>query len=181
MNMKKSMAAIGAGVLVLIAFDVRILALSMAQQAEILDAKKHPMSPQYQSLFSDPLLPLDTKISWTKRFTGDENFNPEQTLQPINSDARDKPISDSAMAMSADQGGSGLDGVGEVKKVDLGQGKIKIKHGAIDKLGMPAMTMVFKVSDPALLDNLVKGAIVDFNVDSSAGGFVITDIKPTQP
>lgn len=32
---------------------------------------------------------------------------------------------------------------GVVKKVDKAQGKLTIKHGPLDNLGMPAMTMVF--------------------------------------
>jgi Cu/Ag efflux protein CusF len=32
---------------------------------------------------------------------------------------------------------------GEIKKIDIEQGKVTLKHGAIENLGMPSMTMVF--------------------------------------
>lgn len=34
---------------------------------------------------------------------------------------------------------------GEVKRIDFAAGKLTIKHGALENLGMDAMTMVFKV------------------------------------
>jgi Cu(I)/Ag(I) efflux system protein CusF len=37
---------------------------------------------------------------------------------------------------------------GTVKKVDKAAGKITIKHGPLANLGMPPMTMAFRVSDP---------------------------------
>lgn len=41
---------------------------------------------------------------------------------------------------------------GEVRKVDKDAKKITIKHGPLQNLDMPAMTMVFQVKDPAMLD-----------------------------
>ena len=38
---------------------------------------------------------------------------------------------------------------GVVKKVDKAQGKLTIKHGPLENLGMPGMTMVFRVRDAA--------------------------------
>jgi Cu/Ag efflux protein CusF len=40
---------------------------------------------------------------------------------------------------------------GEVRKVDKEQGKITLRHGPLQNLDMPAMTMVFKVADPKVL------------------------------
>jgi hypothetical protein len=37
---------------------------------------------------------------------------------------------------------------GEVRKIDREQAKITLRHGPIDTLEMPAMTMVFKAADP---------------------------------
>ena len=39
---------------------------------------------------------------------------------------------------------------GTVEKVDAGAGKVTIDHGPIPNLDMDAMTMVFRVQDPAL-------------------------------
>ncbi|MFT5259413.1 MAG: Cu(I)/Ag(I) efflux system protein CusF [Saprospiraceae bacterium] len=71
-----------------------------------------------------------------------------------------------------------MDASGVVKQVRASQGKVKISHGPIEKYGMPGMTMMFKVKDPSLLGQLEKGAKVDFDIDNSSGGFVITNIKP---
>ncbi len=71
-----------------------------------------------------------------------------------------------------------MDAMGVIKQIKPGQGKVKIEHGAIESMGMPAMTMMFKVNDPSQLEGLEKGSTVDFSVDNSSGGFVITNIKP---
>ena len=73
-----------------------------------------------------------------------------------------------------------MDARGIVKTIRAEQGKVKIQHGPIERLGMPGMTMMFSVKDPALLQGVTKGAEVDFTVDNTAGGFVITNIKPVQ-
>jgi len=74
---------------------------------------------------------------------------------------------------------TGMDARGTVKTIRAEQGKVKIEHGPIDRLGMPAMTMMFKVNDPSQLEGIEKGSTVDFSVDNSSGGFVITNIKPS--
>ena len=58
---------------------------------------------------------------------------------------------------------------GVVRKVDKGSGKITIKHGEIKNLGMPPMTMVFRVKDPALLDQLREGDAIRFYVEAING------------
>ena len=66
---------------------------------------------------------------------------------------------------------------GEVRKIDKPNNKITIKHGEIKNLDMPAMTMVFRVSDPGMLDRVKKGDKVKFRVKKDGGAFIITDIK----
>ncbi|MXN60975.1 copper-binding protein, partial [Burkholderia pseudomallei] len=39
----------------------------------------------------------------------------------------------------------------EVRKVDPATGMITLKHGALDNVGMPAMTMAFKAKDAAMV------------------------------
>ena len=51
---------------------------------------------------------------------------------------------------------------GVVKKIDLEQGKITISHGPIANLGMPAMTMVFRVADASLLKSVKSDDKIDF-------------------
>ena len=75
-------------------------------------------------------------------------------------------------------GSSAMDASGVVKTIRASQGKVKIEHGPIDKYGMPAMTMVFKVQNFADLEILEKGMAVEFDIDNSSGGFEIIQIKP---
>lgn len=67
---------------------------------------------------------------------------------------------------------------GEVKKVDKDAGKLTIKHGAITNLGMPAMTMVFRVNDPALLDKVKSGDKIRFAADKIDGALTVMHLEP---
>jgi Cu(I)/Ag(I) efflux system protein CusF len=66
---------------------------------------------------------------------------------------------------------------GEVRKVDLTQGKLTIKHGPIDNLGMPAMTMVFNAGKANLLRNLKPGDNIKFRAETAAGTLTVTEIQ----
>lgn len=66
---------------------------------------------------------------------------------------------------------------GEVRKVDKENKKITLKHGEIKNLGMPSMTMVFKVKDPAMLDTVKAGDKVLFSADKAEGGYVVTELE----
>lgn len=67
---------------------------------------------------------------------------------------------------------------GEIRKVDKDNRKITIRHDEIKNLDMPGMTMVFRVSDPALLDRVKTGDKVRFRAEKAGGAFVVTDIVP---
>lgn len=69
---------------------------------------------------------------------------------------------------------------GEVKKVDLENGKITIKHGDIKHLDMPGMTMVFTAKDKSLLTGIKAGDKVKFMVINEGGKMVVTDIQPVR-
>ena len=62
---------------------------------------------------------------------------------------------------------------GEVKKMDKSSGKVTIKHGPLDNLGMPAMTMVFRVKDPAMLDQLKEGDKINFVAEKVNGAITV--------
>jgi Cu/Ag efflux protein CusF len=66
---------------------------------------------------------------------------------------------------------------GEVRKVDLSTRKITLKHGDIENLGMPGMTMVFKVTDPKMLSNIKEGDRVRFTADRIDGALTVTSIE----
>lgn len=69
-------------------------------------------------------------------------------------------------------------GEGEVRKVDKEASKVTIKHGPIESMDMPGMTMVFQVKDPALLDKVKVGQTVDFTVVKEGGAMVLTSAEP---
>ena len=66
---------------------------------------------------------------------------------------------------------------GEIRKVDKGAKKITIKHGPLPALDMPAMTMVFQVKDPAMLDQVKQGDKVKFEAQKLGGAFTVTRIE----
>lgn len=69
---------------------------------------------------------------------------------------------------------------GEVRKVDKDAKKITIKHGPLQKLDMPAMTMVFQVKDPAMLDQVKAGDRIKFDAEKVGGAFTVTKIEPAK-
>jgi Cu/Ag efflux protein CusF len=66
---------------------------------------------------------------------------------------------------------------GEVRKVDKSAGKLTIKHGPLPNLGMGAMTMVYRVADPAMLDKLKAGDKIRFQAESVNGALTVTKIE----
>ena len=69
---------------------------------------------------------------------------------------------------------------GEIRKVDMDNKKLTIKHGNIKNLDMPGMTMVFQVKDPAMLDKVKAGDKVKFSADKIDGAIVVTNIQPVK-
>ena len=66
---------------------------------------------------------------------------------------------------------------GQVRKVDTDAKKITLRHGPLDNLGMPPMTMVFQVSDPAFLDKVKTGDKVRFRAEQVNGVYTVTRIE----
>ncbi|MGJ3700438.1 copper-binding protein [Variovorax sp. AFSI2.2] len=52
-----------------------------------------------------------------------------------------------------------------------------VKHGPLNNLNMPGMTMVFGVKDDAMLDKLETGAKVRFQAEKIDGKIVVTKIE----
>jgi len=70
---------------------------------------------------------------------------------------------------------------GVVKKVDKAQGKLTIKHGPLENLGMPGMTMVFRVRDAAWLDQLKPGDNIRFLAEQVNGALTVTSLEVVKP
>lgn len=69
---------------------------------------------------------------------------------------------------------------GEVTKIDPDTQKITLKHGELKNLGMPAMTMVFRVSDPAMLARVKTGDKVRFRAERVNGALTVSRIEAAQ-
>lgn len=69
---------------------------------------------------------------------------------------------------------------GVVKKVDKAQGKLTLKHGPLENLGMPGMTMVFRVQDAGWLDQVKPGDTIRFLADRVNGLFTVTQLETVQ-
>lgn len=66
----------------------------------------------------------------------------------------------------------------QVRRIDTETGKITLRHGYIQNLDMPPMTMVFTVRDKALLETTQVGAKVRVQVVSDNGQMVVTELQP---
>lgn len=66
---------------------------------------------------------------------------------------------------------------GVVKKVDKAQGKITIKHGPLENLGMPGMTMVFHMADPRMLATVNEGDQIRFTAEKANGALTVTRLE----
>jgi Cu/Ag efflux protein CusF len=64
-----------------------------------------------------------------------------------------------------------------VRKVDAAAGKITLRHGPIANLDMPPMTMVFQVSEAALLGAVKAGDKVRFSAEKIGGAYTVTAIE----
>lgn len=69
---------------------------------------------------------------------------------------------------------------GEVKKIDKSAGKVTIKHGPLQNLGMDPMTMVFRVKDPAMLDQVKVGDKINFVAEEPNGQLTVTKMEKQQ-
>lgn len=78
-----------------------------------------------------------------------------------------------AHSVNADAGMS----EGTVKKIDISSNKITLKHGPLDNLSMPPMTMVFAVADGVSLDGLKVGDTVEFVAVDKDGSLIIEKIE----
>nr|WP_232429546.1 copper-binding protein [Noviherbaspirillum autotrophicum] len=66
---------------------------------------------------------------------------------------------------------------GEVKKIDREAGKITIKHGPLENLGMPGMTMSFRVADAAMLAQVKTGDRIRFVADKVGAAYTVTQLE----
>ncbi|MCM8596436.1 copper-binding protein [Accumulibacter sp.] len=68
---------------------------------------------------------------------------------------------------------------GEVRKVDKAAGKVTIAHGPLPNLNMPAMTMAFRVSNAAWLEQLKAGDRIRFAAEDVNGVLTVVRWQPS--
>lgn len=69
---------------------------------------------------------------------------------------------------------------GTVKKVDKTAGEVILSHGELTNLGMPAMTMAFRVKNAAWLDQLKKGDKIRFKADMVNSAVTVVQFEPAK-
>ncbi len=70
-------------------------------------------------------------------------------------------------------------GTGTVQKVDATNGRITIAHGPINSIQWPAMTMTFAVQNKKLLNQVVAGEKIEFDlVQAAQDQYTVTRITP---
>lgn len=66
---------------------------------------------------------------------------------------------------------------GTVKKINTKSGKVTIIHEELTNLGMPAMTMVFRVAKADMLEKMQAGDEIQFVADRVKGKLTVTHMK----
>jgi Cu(I)/Ag(I) efflux system protein CusF len=66
----------------------------------------------------------------------------------------------------------------EIRRVDIANKRMTLKHGEIKSLDMPPMTMVFYVDDVALLQGLKEGDSVRVRVRLEGKRYMVTAVSP---
>lgn len=67
--------------------------------------------------------------------------------------------------------------VGVITAIDTKENILTLDHEAIPAIKWPAMTMGFKVADPKLLNGLVVGQTVDFELKSEGETYTVVGVK----
>mgnify|MGYP003614022395 CR=1 FL=1 len=80
--------------------------------------------------------------------------------------------------MSTPMSSTWVDGL--VKKVDKAGGKVTLAHGPLENLGMPAMTMVFRVQEKAWLGRIKEGDKIRFVADNVNNVLTIVRFEPAR-
>ena len=64
-----------------------------------------------------------------------------------------------------------------VRKIDRKTGEITLSHGPLANLGMPKMTMTYRVKDRALLNSVKEGSNIRFAAEEVKGEVVVVSLE----
>jgi len=67
--------------------------------------------------------------------------------------------------------------IGVITAIDTKENLLTLNHEAIPAIKWPAMTMGFKVADPALLSGLTVGDKVDFELKADGENYIVIAVK----
>ena len=92
-------------------------------------------------------------------------------------DAMPKAKPQAGTVPSANAQTASIVGTGIVQVIDRANGKVKLSHEPIAALGWPKMTMFFRLKDSALAEQVKEGDRVQFSLEKSASGYVISGFQ----
>ena len=95
--------------------------------------------------------------------------------------ARAEPKSSSPTETPITASGATITATGVVQSIDKANGKVKLSHDPIAALGWPKMTMFFRLKSAALADQVKEGESVQFDLEKSPSGYVISGFKKAMP
>jgi Cu/Ag efflux protein CusF len=66
---------------------------------------------------------------------------------------------------------------GVIEEVNAETGRLTINHEALIDLDMEAMTMVFRLADPAMIEGLDAGDVIEFVADRVNGRLTVMALR----
>ena len=66
---------------------------------------------------------------------------------------------------------------GVVQRIDMKTGTVTIAHGPLVNLGMPKMTMTFKLKSPALIEGVKEGSKIRFLAENLRGELTVVKLE----
>ena len=79
-----------------------------------------------------------------------------------------------AMGGTAEASTTEIPATGVIRKIDKNTGNLTIAHDPVEALGWPKMTMLFRLKDPALMQQIKEGDKVKFFFQKSNDDYVIS-------
>ena len=101
----------------------------------------------------------------------------DEPMSKEDHDAMSKTKPQTATGQSAKSQTAGITGTGIVQGIDKANGKVKLTHDPIAALAWPRMTMFFRLKDNALADQVKEGDKVQFTLEKSGSGYVISGFE----
>lgn len=146
---------------------------------------------RYESVFEEPAGAFDryllaAPLPWTQLYRTDGTFVPEagamsadeiMTSMTATTESGSHSHTGAATGSHSASDSSDSDATGVVKKLYVEEGKVKLKHGPIERLDMPGMTMVFHLKEPEMMRGLEVGDEVGFDVVVEGNTFYIVRIR----